>query len=262
MLGAIAGDMIGSIYEFNNIRTKEFELFTAKCVFTDDTVMTAAIAKALLLADLDDEESVRNTCAAQMRKFGAAYPTAGYGWGFNNWLKSRTPAPYNSWGNGSAMRVSAAAWVANDMDTVLRIAKNTSEVTHNHPEGIKGAQATAACILLARQGKSKDEIRKFVVEQYYPLAFTLDTIREDFHFNEKCHETVPQAIVAFLESTSYEDCVRGAISIGGDSDTIAAIAGSIAEAAYGIPEEIVVQVKSRLTPDLLEVVTEFKAKYK
>lgn len=262
MIGAIVGDIIGSVYEWNNIKTKEFELFSGKSFFTDDTVMTVAVAQALMNADLDDEESVRAQTVNQMRRFGRQYPNAGYGLSFRSWMFSTNPVPYNSWGNGSAMRVSAAGWLTRTLDDAIRIAKNTAEVTHNHPEGIKGAQATTTAIYLARNGFSTEKIRSFIQKHYYNVSFTLDEIRPDYRFNEKCRETVPQAIVAFLESSSFEDAIRNAVSIGGDSDTLAAITGSIAEAYYGVPEHIQVKAIDKLTPNLLQVVMDFHERKK
>ena len=260
MIGAIIGDIVGSVYEWHNIKTKEFELFPSKSFFTDDTVMTVAVTQALMNADLDDEESVRAQTVNQMRRFGRQYPNAGYGLSFRSWMFSTNPIPYNSWGNGSAMRVSAAGWLTQTLDDAVRVAKNTAEVTHNHPEGINGAQATTAAIYLARNGFSTEKIRSFIQKYYYNVSFTLDEIRLDYQFNEKCHETVPQSIVAFLESTNFEDAIRNAVSIGGDSDTLAAITGSIAEAYYGVPEHIKTTAMDKLTPNLRQVVTDFNKK--
>ena len=247
MLGAITGDIIGSIYEHNNIKTKKFDLFTDKNRFTDDTVMTFAVAEALINGG-GHENFIRF-----MKRYGAIYPRAGYGGTFVRWLASDTTEPYNSWGNGSAMRVSACGWVANldiPMEEGIKqteeLAKASAEVTHNHPEGIKGAQATAVSIFFMRHGKSKNEIKEYKekLKDYiqnrfeYDLDFTIDEIRSIYRFDVSCQGSVPQAIVSFLESENFEDAIRNAISIGGDSDTIGAITGSIAEAAYGIPEDI------------------------
>lgn len=259
MLGAIIGDIVGSIYEFDNIKTKDFELFGRECFFTDDTVMSVAVAEALLDTQPGDKENViKNKLAASMKKWGREYPDAGYGGHFSYWLRTDDTQPYNSYGNGSAMRVSAAGWLYDDMFTTRYMARLTSAVTHNHPEGIKGAEATAAAIFLARNGASKQEIREYIEKEFsYDLNFTCDEIRPTYYFNETCMDTVPQAIVAFLDGESFEDVIRTGVSIGGDTDTLCAIAGSIAEAYYGIPEDIVGTAKSFLTDDLLEVVEKF-----
>ena len=259
MLGAIIGDIVGSIYEFDNIKTKDFELFDRECFFTDDTVMSVAVAEALLDTQPDDREDViKNKLAAAMKKWGREYPHAGYGGHFAGWLRTDDTQPYNSYGNGSAMRVSAAGWLYDDMFTTRYMARLTSAVTHNHIEGIKGAEAAAAAIFLARNGASKQEIREYVEKEFsYNLDFTCDEIRPTYYFNETCMNTVPQAIVAFLDGESFEDVIRTGVSIGGDTDTLCAIAGSVAEAYYGIPENISETAKSFLTYDLLEVVEKF-----
>ena len=262
MLGAIIGDTIGSVYEWNNIKTKEFPLFTQRSTFTDDSVMTVAVAHACLNAASTGGELSKPELVDLMQSYGRLYPDAGYGGRFHRWIHSSHPKPYNSFGNGSAMRVSPVAWVADDLDTVERLAAATAEVTHNHPEGIRGAQATAGCILLARQGASNEAIRTYAEEVHgYDLAFTLDAIRPDYKFDVTCQGSVPQAIVAFLESTSFEDAIRNAISIGGDSDTIAAIAGSIAQGRYGVPDELAEEVARRLPDPLRSVVTRFCGKF-
>ncbi len=233
MLGAIVGDIIGSVYEHNNIKTKDFPLFDRGCFFTDDTVMTLAVAEGLMNGGSED------AFVQAMKKYGRLYPAAGYGGHFRIWLSSESDQPYNSWGNGSAMRVSPVAWFFDTLPEVERYAEASAAVTHNHPEGIRGAQATAAAIFLAREGKNKDEIKDYIESKYgYDLNRTLDEIRPCYRFSGSCQGTVPEAIIAFLESVDFEDAIRNAISIGGDSDTLAAITGSIAEAAYGIPEEI------------------------
>ena len=234
MYGAILGDIIGSPYEFDRgNKTKDFPLFSKHSTFTDDTVMTLAVADALLDAQPDaDLEWTRNRLIHGMQRFGKEFPYAGYGGMFRHWLRARDPQPYGSYGNGSAMRVSSVGWLYNDLGTVRRMACLSAEVTHNHPEGIKGAVATAAAVFLARTGHSKEEIRRHIEERYYPLDRTLDEIRPVYQFNEICQGTVPEAIIAFLESDSFEDAIRNAVSIGGDSDTIGAITGSIAYAFY------------------------------
>ena len=246
MIGAIVGDIIGSVYEWNNIKTKDFQLFSPRCTFTDDTVMTLAIAEGLM-----NGGSVA-AFIQTIKKYGRKYPNAGYGGRFGSWLFSDDIHPYNSWGNGSAMRVSSVAWMFDSLSEVEQYAGVTAAVTHNHPEGIKGAQATAAAIFLARKGKTKDEVKAYVESQYgYDLSRNLDEIRVNYHFNVSCQETVPEAITAFLESVDFEDAIRNAISLGGDSDTIAAITGSIAEAAYNVPEEIKVKALTFLDDCLL-----------
>ena len=248
MLGAIIGDIVGSIYEWRNIKTKEFPLFGEKCVFTDDTVMTIAVAEGLMNGGKPDD------FIDAMKRLGDLYPFVGYGERFEVWLFSDARKPYNSWGNGSAMRVSPVGWMFDSLEETDSTAEISAAVTHNHPEGIKGAQATAAAIFLARNGKPKSEIKTYIESKYgYDLNRTLDEIRPSYRFDESCQGTVPEAIIAFLESESFEDAIRNAISLGGDSDTLAAITGSIAEAAYGVPEEIKTKALSLLDSPLLEV---------
>lgn len=248
MLGAIIGDIVGSVYEWNNTKTKDFPLFNEKCFFTDDTVMTIAVADALFNGSQADD------FIDSMKKFGKLYPDAGYGGGFRRWLFSNDKEPYNSYGNGSAMRVSPCAWYENSLEEVEDLAARSAAVTHNHPEGIKGAQATAAAIHLARINKNKAEIKEYIEQKYeYDLNRTLDEIRPGYTFNESCQGTVPEAIIAFLESKDFEDAIRNAISLGGDSDTLAAITGSIAEGAYGIPENIERKALAYLDKPLREV---------
>ena len=248
MLGAIVGDIVGSVYEWNNIKTKDFPMFSDKCFFTDDTVMTIAIAEGLMNGGAADN------FIDSMKNFGRMYPGSGYGARFNSWLFSDDRKPYNSWGNGSAMRVSPTGWFFGSLAETENAAEVSAAVTHNHPEGIKGALATAAAIFLARNNKSKIEIKTYIEEKYgYDLSRTLDEIRPVYHFNESCQETVPEAIIAFLESNDFEDAIRNAISLGGDSDTLAAITGSIAEAAYGIPEPIKTKTVSLLDKPLIDV---------
>ena len=263
MYGAILGDIIGCPYEFDQgDKTKEFPLFSEGSEFTDDTVMTIAVADALMdiTADADDEQ-IRARIIGMLRWHGRRHPHAGYGYSFRKWLKSPRPKPYNSWGNGSAMRVSAAAWLFDDLDTVRRMARLSAEVTHNHPEGIKGAEAVASSIFLARTGSTKEAIKAYVEDQFqYDLSRTCDEIRPEYCHVESCQETVPEAITAFLEGESFEDVIRTAVSLGGDCDTLTCIAGSMAEAFYGVPEELKVQCRDRLTEDLLEVVDLFDAR--
>ena len=239
MYGALAGDIAGSCYEFNNIKTKDFVLFENRfCKFTDDSVMTIAVAKALNESKKNNYEDISEQLVKWMHEIGKRYPFCGYGNRFYNWIFGDKQKPYYSYGNGSAMRVSECGWIAKSLDEALYLAEKSAEVTHNHPEGIKGAQAVAGCIYLLKNGASKKDIYKFVEDNYYKLNFTLKDIRPAYRFDVSCQGSVPEAIVAFLESESFEDTLKNAISIGGDSDTIAAIAGSIAEAFYGVPEEI------------------------
>lgn len=231
MYGAIIGDIVGSIYEFDNIKTKDFPLFSDSCTYTDDTIMTIAVANALMLSQ-NLNGDFKELLVKEMQHFGRKYPYGGYGGMFSQWLNEETPKPYNSFGNGSAMRVSPCGLIAKTLDEALLLARQSAEVTHNHIEGIKGAEATAAAIFLANSGKNKDEIRRYIEAHFYSLNKTLDEIRPDYYFNETCQQTVPQAIIAFLESKSFEDAIRNAISLGGDSDTLAAITGSIAWSFY------------------------------
>ncbi len=239
MLGAIIGDIIGSVYEWNNIKTTEFPLFSKGCRPTDDSVMSIAVADGIIRSFRKDEETIKQAIVASMQHYGRKYPRAGYGGRFSEWIQSDDPQPYNSWGNGSAMRVSSVGWMAASLADAEGLAKITAEVTHNHEEGIRGAQAIAAAVYLARAKCSKEEIKEYIEKYYeYDLSVPLDEIREEYDFDVSCQGSVPWAIRAFLEAGSYEEAVRLAISIGGDSDTIACMAGAIAEPYYGIPKEI------------------------
>lgn len=260
MLGAIIGDIVGSRFEWDNIKSKEFTFFDPVCRPTDDSVMTLAVARAVLACD-GDYSSLSDQAVIYMQELGRRYPDAGYGGRFGRWLCSTNPKPYNSFGNGSAMRISPCAYAADTMEDVIALAKTVTEVTHNHPEGIKGAEATTAAIFMALHGSSKKEIRTTVEKNYYKLDFTLDQIRPTYKFDVTCQGSVPQAIVAFLESTGFEDAIRNAISIGGDSDTIAAITGSIAEAYYGIPENIRGRAIQYLDKVHIDILNNFEAKY-
>lgn len=231
MYGAIIGDIVGSKYEFNNIKSKNFQFVSQGCGFTDDTVMTIAVAKALLRSR-SDGFPFKHLLVQEMQSLGRKYPYAGYGGMFSSWLLEENPKPYNSFGNGSAMRVSPCGLIAVTLEEALALAKASAEVTHNHPEGVKGAEATTAAIFLAKTGASKDVIGSYICDHYYNLSQTLDEIRTTYYFNETCQNTVPQAIVAFLESESYEDAIRNAVSLGGDSDTLAAITGAVAWSYY------------------------------
>ena len=257
MYGAIIGDIVGSIYEFDNIRTKDFPLFSEKCFFTDDTVMSATVAKALMDYGTENIRLFRIGLINTMHEIGNRYPFCGYGGRFGSWIARRETFPYNSWGNGSAMRVSPVIWYAKTFEEAETLAKATAEVTHNHPEGIKGAVVTACAGWLAKNGASKEEIKQYISENY-DINFTLDQIRPAYQFNESCQETVPQAMVAFLESDSFEDAIRNAISIGGDSDTLAAITGSVAEAFYGVDDVIKNYAMSHLDDELGSIVKEFE----
>ena len=250
MIGAIAGDIIGSVYERNNIKTTDFPLFTEESRFTDDTVLTVAVAHAIL-ENLDYSET--------LKIYGRQYPNAGYGGTFRNWIFSPGNEPYNSWGNGSAMRVSPVGWAFNTIEDVLREAEKSAAVTHDHPEGIKGAQSVALAIFLARSGAGKAEIKKEIENRFsYNLNRTLSEIRPGYKFDVSCQGSVPESIIAFLESADYEDAVRSAISIGGDSDTIACIAGSIAHAFYKeIPHHILSEVKKRMPEEFWAIVEKF-----
>ena len=252
MLGAILGDMVGSPFEFdhNNYKHKDFPLLSERSHFTDDTVMTFAVARGVIAGQGDAQKTFAEV-QHEMRRLGKAYPNASYGGMFGRWLRAEHPQPYGSFGNGSAMRMAAAGWLFDTLDKTLEMAKVTAEVTHNHPEGIKGAQATAAAIFLARTGRSKPEIKRYVEQTFgYDLNRTCDEIRPTYHHVETCQETVPEAIIAFLESVSFEDALRNAVSLGGDSDTLACITGGIAEAFYGMPSELQQETLKRLPEEM------------
>ena len=256
MLGAIIGDIAGSRFEFNNHRSKDFELFSKGCSATDDSIMTLAVAKAILSCN-GDWERLGENAVNYMQTIGRKYPGCGFGGMFRKWVFDDDPMPYNSFGNGAAMRVSPCGFIAQSEDEAKLLARKVTEVTHNHPEGLKGAEAAAVAIFLARNGTAKQEIKERM-EKYYALVFTLDGIRESYKFNETCQETVPQAIAAFLESDSFEDAIRNAISIGGDSDTLAAITGGIAEAYYGVPPDLKRKALAYLDQELLDIFTEWE----
>lgn len=261
MIGAIVGDVVGSIYEFNNHRSKKFPLFSKGCFATDDSIMTLAIAKALM--DWTDcGGSLEEHAVKCMQEIGRPYPYCGYGGRFLKWMYSDNPKPYYSYGNGAAMRVSPVAYFAEDMEEVKQLSLAVTVVTHDHPEGIKGAEATAVATWMALHDFTKDEIGDYIRANYYDLDFTLDEIRPFYEFNETCQRTVPQAIVAFLESTDFEDAIRNAISVGGDSDTLAAIAGAIAGAYYGVPTRIAEKTESYLDDTLSGIYNEFCRRYR
>ncbi|MCR4671881.1 MAG: ADP-ribosylglycohydrolase family protein [Lachnospiraceae bacterium] len=261
MYGAILGDMIGSPYEFHgNKKTTDFPLFINSSRFTDDSVMTVAVAEALMDSHGKDDPEIKKALVASMQKWGRKYPRAGYGGSFYRWLKAKHPQPYHSFGNGSAMRVSAAGWLFDSLEETRHMARLSAEVTHDHLEGIKGAEAVASAIFLARTGNDKDTIKEYIVQEFgYDLSRTIDEIRPGYSFDVSCQGSVPEAIIAFLESESFEEAARKAVSLGGDSDTQAAIAGSIAEAMYGVPEEMAEECRKRLPEDMLAVVDRFHA---
>lgn len=260
MRGAIIGDIIGSRFEWNNIHTKEFELFTDKCFFTDDSIMTLAVAQAIMDCEGDYARLGENTVRC-MQEIGRPYPDCGYGGRFRQWMYSDDPKPYNSYGNGSAMRIGACAYAAKTIEEAKLLARAVTEVTHNHPEGIKGAEAAAVAAFMARMGEDKKYIEAVIDSEYYPMDFTLDGIRSTYYFNETCQMTVPQALKAFFESDSFEDAMRNAISIGGDSDTLAAITGTVAQAYYGIPEDIAQKAEAYLDDRLAGILTEFERRF-
>ena len=256
MLGALAGDIIGSVYEFANTKSTDFELFTPWSNFTDDSVMTLAVAKWLL----EDEAHTIHYLIYCMQELGNRYPNAGYGGNFCWWLRQDEPKPYNSWGNGSGMRVSPVGLYAKTLDEALALAAITASVSHNHPEGVKGAQAIAAGVFLAKKGKSKTEIKTYIENTFdYDLDRTIAKIRPSYEFDVSCQGSVPEAIIAFIEGNSFEEIIRLAISLGGDSDTIGAMAGAIAACYYEIPQSIAEKCDSILTDDLRKIKDNFIA---
>lgn len=257
LLGAIAGDVIGSYYEHVRTKDYDFKLIRTKSICTDDTKMTVALAHWLL-----GESRTPDNLVKLLKDYGRKYP-GGYGRAFLNWVLSDNSFPYNSWGNGSAMRVSPVGWAFDTLEETMETAKQSAEVTHNHPEGIKGAQATAACIFMARKGKSKEKIRDYVEQTFgYDLHRTCDEIRPDYHFEISCQKSVPESIICFLESTDFESAIRLAVSMGGDADTMGAITGGIAEAFYGgVPEHIKAEVIKRLPDEFVQIMTKFYSKF-
>jgi ADP-ribosylglycohydrolase len=271
VIGAIIGDIVGSRFEFNNHRSKDFELFTDECEATDDSIMTLAVAKAIMETEkkmkplLSQRENnheynllLESMAIKYMQEIGRKYPYCGYGGMFRHWVFSDNPKPYNSYGNGAAMRISPVGFFAVTEYELRELSKIVTAVTHNHEEGIKGAEAVALSIFMAKRGATKEEIRNEINENYYGLDFTIDEIRDTYRFNETCQGTVPQAIVAFFESSSFEDTIRTAISVGGDSDTLAAITGSIAEAYYGVPKEIIEKALAYLDSELRSIYEEWR----
>ena len=260
MFGAIMGDIVGSRFEFDRgDKTKDFKLFTNENVYTDDTVMSIAVADALLdVGLLDNESVVKDNLIHYMKRWGRSYPDAGYGGKFNRWLFSSDNKPYGSFGNGSAMRVSAVGWLYDSTSRTREVARWTAEVTHNHPEGIKGAEATAAVIYLARSGFAKKYIKEYVEREFgYDLSRSCDEIRPTYHHVESCQETVPEAITAFLEGKHYTDVVKTAVSLGGDCDTLTDIAAAMAEAYYGIPKRFIPEIENRLDDGMKRVLWKF-----
>lgn len=259
MYGAVLGDIIGSPYEFDaGKKTKDFPLFGEYSIFTDDTVMTIAVADAILRCATKADEELQYAIIASMQKWGRIYYDAGYGGIFYGWLYSDHPKPYRSFGNGSAMRVSSVGWLYDSLKEVRHVARLSAEITHNHPEGIKGAEAIASAIYLARVGNGKYDIKRYIKCEFgYDLDRTCDEIRPTFHHVESCQETVPVAIIAFLEGENFEDVIRTAVSLGGDTDTIANMAGAIAEAYYGVPNSLKAECINRLPADMAEVLRKF-----
>ena len=264
MFGAILGDMIGAPYEFDmGDKTKVFPLFSKHSQVTDDSVMTIAVAEALMESTGQSDDEIKGTLIYSMQRWGRKYPNAGYGGMFYYWLREKDPQPYNSYGNGSAMRVSSAGWLFDTLEETRHMARLTAEVTHNHPEGIKGAEATASAIFLARNGNNKDEIHDYIVREFgYDLSRTCDEIRPTYHHVETCQQTVPEAITAFLDGLDFEDVIRTAVSLGGDCDTLTCIAGGIAEAYYGIPDELRTECIDRLPQCMMVRLLQFESRRK
>ena len=257
MYGAILGDMVGAPYEFDRgKKSKQFDMWNDEVHFTDDTVMTIAVADGILTAGKGAlEKDIKEAVVKKMKEWGERYPDAGYGLRFINWLGSRDPEPYGSYGNGSAMRVSSVGWLYDSIEKTREVARWTAEVTHNHPEGIKGAEATAAVIFLARTGSTKEEIKQYVIDEFgYDLSRTCDEIRPGYHHDESCQRTVPEAITAFIEGKNFEDVIRTAVSLGGDCDTLTCIAGGMAEAFYEMPTQMKEETCNRLDGEMLDIV--------
>ena len=248
MIGAIIGDIAGSRFEFDNYRAKDFELFTKECFPTDDSIMTVAVGKAILDCN-GDYGDLSARAIGCMQELGRPYPCCGYGGSFYHWIYGDDPQPYHSFGNGAAMRVSAVGFAARNAGEVKALSRAVTAISHDHPEGLKGAESVAMAIFLARQSKTKAEIRGYIEQNYYKIGFTLDEIRGTYEFNETCQNTVPQAFEAFFEAKDFEDAIRNAVSVGGDSDTLAAIAGGIAEAYFGVPYAIRKKAESYLDND-------------
>lgn len=259
MLGAIFGDIVGSVYEFHNTDDYAFRLLSSRSKPTDDSYMTLAVAESLMETWDKPDDDVREAVVRNMRRYGREYPDGGYGGMFSRWLQVKNPKPYNSFGNGSAMRVSPAGWLYETMEETLHAAELTAEVTHNHPEGIKGAQAIAAATYLARTGTAKADIRSFIEQNFgYDLSRSWETIRKDYGFYAVCQKSVPEALCMFLQGKDYEDVIRLSVSLGGDSDTIACMAGAVAEAYFGMPEWMKEECMKRLDPSLQKTVIAFR----
>ena len=260
MLGAIIGDIVGSRFEWKNNKSKDFDFLSERCYFTDDSVMSLAVAKAILNCN-GDFGSLSEKAVLAMREIGVRYPHCGYGSMFKGWLYADEPLPYNSFGNGAAMRVSACGLVAKSIEEAKELSHKVTVVTHSHPEGLKGAEAVAIAVFMAKNGYDISDIGDYIHENYYKMTFSLDEIRDTYRFDVTCQGTVPQAIMAFLESEGFEDAIRNAISIGGDSDTLAAITGGIAGAYYGIPKDIRKKAVMYLDETLLDILYTFERKY-
>lgn len=260
MIGAIVGDIAGSRFEFKNIKSKEFDLFHKRCRFTDDSVMSLAVCQALI-DSMPDYKHLSENAVKSIQLIGMEYPDCDYGQHFRRWIFSDNPKPYNSYGNGAAMRVSGCGYAANSIDEAVYLSYKVTKISHNHPEGMKGAAAIALAVYLARTGSSINKIKYYINKYFYQIDFTLDEIRETYQYEISCQNSVPQALEAFFESTSFEDAVRNAISIGGDSDTIAAITGSVAGAYYGVPNEIRNAALEYLDDSLKEILINFENKF-
>ncbi len=258
MLGAVVGDVIGSRFEWNNHKSKDFQLFTEDCHLTDDSLMTLAVAEALMKSK-EDFSDLSEVVIHSMQKLGRKYPHAGFGSRFYQWLNEQNPQPYGSFGNGAAMRISPVALAASSLEEAIILSKEVTKVSHNHPEAIKGSEAVTAAVYLAKAGKSKEDILEYILDHYYQIDFSLDEIRESYGFDVSCQGSVPQALQAFYESTDFEDSIRNAISIGGDSDTIAAITGSISGVYYGIPDQLISQTETYLDSCLGHIMKQFDA---
>lgn len=260
IFGAIVGDIVGSRFEFDNIKSKDFELFHEACDFTDDSVMTLAVANALLKAKSDFSDLSAQTIES-MQSFGRSFTGRGYGGHFKLWIYEKNPKPYHSFGNGAAMRVSPVAYVAKTLEQVKALSRAVTEATHNHPEGLKGAEAVALAIFMLRNKASIEEVKNYICKNYYDIHFSLDEIRATYQFNETCQETVPQAFQALFEAKNFEDAIRNAVSIGGDSDTLAAIAASMAQEAFGIPDDILKKAESYLVEPFSSIQKTFAEKF-
>lgn len=260
MIGAIVGDIAGSRFEFKNRKSKEFDFFHKRCRFTDDSIMSLAVCQALI-DSMPDYKNLSENTIKSMQIIGREYPNRGFGRNFKCWIFSDSPKPYNSYGNGSAMRVSGCGYAANSIEEAVYLSHKVTQISHNHPEGIKGAESVAVAVYLARTGKSINKIKDYINNNYYQIDFTLDEIRETYQYEISCQNSVPQAFEAFFESTCFEDAIRNAISIGGDSDTVAAITGSIAGAYYGVPENIRNTALDYLDDSLKEILINFENKF-